>query len=50
MVHDLHKSSGLPTDPVQVESITVTPDPPKPGQNLTIEVKALVTETIEVAR
>lgn len=50
MVHDFHNSSGLPTDAVQIESIAVTPDPPKPGQDLTIEVKALVKEIIEVAR
>ncbi|KAF8622885.1 hypothetical protein AX15_006650 [Amanita polypyramis BW_CC] len=37
---------GLPSDPVQVESIEVSPDPPKPGHNLTIKAKGVVTEVI----
>jgi hypothetical protein len=40
--------SGLPTDTVQIESIKVSPDPPKPGQNLTVTVNAAVTGAIEV--
>ena len=40
--------TGLLTDPIQIESITVSPDPPKPGENLTITVLATVYETIEV--
>jgi hypothetical protein len=38
---------GLPTDPIQIQSIQVSPDPPKPGQDLTVTVKAHVTERIE---
>ncbi|KAF9044793.1 hypothetical protein BDZ89DRAFT_890204, partial [Hymenopellis radicata] len=36
-----------PTDPVQIESIVVSPDPPKPGEDLTVTVKAVVTEVVE---
>lgn len=32
----------------QLKSITVSPDPPVPGKNLTVNVKADVLETIEV--
>src|SRR5580698_6621095 len=39
---------GLPSDPIQIESISVSPDPPKPGQNLTVTVKASAQEEIEV--
>ncbi|KAG8928056.1 Phosphatidylglycerol/phosphatidylinositol transfer protein [Tulasnella sp. 418] len=38
---------GSPSDVIQIQSLTVSPDPPVPGQNLTIKVKAFVTETIE---
>ncbi|EJD51898.1 hypothetical protein AURDEDRAFT_82809 [Auricularia subglabra TFB-10046 SS5] len=27
---------GLPTDAIQIKSIDISPDPPKPGQNVTI--------------
>ncbi|ETW87295.1 hypothetical protein HETIRDRAFT_243667, partial [Heterobasidion irregulare TC 32-1] len=30
---------GSASDPIQIESIEVTPDPPKPGQDLTVLVK-----------
>jgi hypothetical protein len=40
---------GLSTDIVQIESIEVKPNPPKPGQDLTIIVKASTSDTIEVA-
>jgi len=33
--------------PVQITSIEVTPDPPKPGQDLTVTVNGTVTETLE---
>lgn len=39
---------GLPTDIVQLESIKVFPDPPKPGQELTVKATGIVTEVIEV--
>ncbi|KIY50597.1 hypothetical protein FISHEDRAFT_39003 [Fistulina hepatica ATCC 64428] len=38
---------GLPEYPIQLESITVSPDPPKPGETLTVTVKAEVFELIE---
>lgn len=39
---------GLPTDAIQIESISVSPDPPKPGQNLTVTVEASALEAVEV--
>ncbi|KAI0307797.1 ML domain-containing protein [Multifurca ochricompacta] len=38
---------GQSTDGIQIESITVSPDPPKPGQNLTVTVKAYAQEEVE---
>ncbi|KAF8901778.1 ML domain-containing protein [Mucidula mucida] len=38
---------GRPTDPIQLESIAVSPDPPKAGEDLTVTVRALVTEAVE---
>lgn len=38
----------MPQDPVQITSIVVKPDPPQPGQNLTVIVNANVIERIEV--
>ncbi|TDL30104.1 hypothetical protein BD410DRAFT_737383 [Rickenella mellea] len=38
---------GLPTDPVELRSIEVLPDPPQPGKNLTVTVTAFVKEVIE---
>jgi hypothetical protein len=32
----------------QLKSISVKPDPPVPGQNLTVDVEAEVLKTIEV--
>ena len=40
--------SGQDTDPLQIESIEVSPDPPKPGQNMTVTVNAIAQERIEV--
>ena len=39
---------GRPSDPVQIKSIEVLPDPPKPGENLTVIVNGTVSETLEV--
>jgi hypothetical protein len=39
---------GLPTDAIQIESIRVSPDPPKPGQDLTVTVEATAEDEIEV--
>ncbi|KAJ7786418.1 hypothetical protein B0H16DRAFT_1490400 [Mycena metata] len=38
---------GSPSNPIQIDSIELLPDPPLPGQDLTVKVKALVTDTIE---
>ncbi|KAF7966634.1 hypothetical protein HWV62_37591 [Athelia sp. TMB] len=38
---------GSPTDPIQIQSIEVSPDPPQPGKDLTVKVKATVLERIE---
>ncbi|KAJ6467726.1 ML domain-containing protein [Mycena sanguinolenta] len=38
---------GLPTDTVQIKSISVSPDPPKIGTELTVTVDVEVVETIE---
>ncbi|KAJ6503436.1 ML domain-containing protein [Mycena vitilis] len=38
---------GLPSNPVQIDSIELFPDPPLPGHDLTVTVKALVTDVIE---
>jgi hypothetical protein len=40
--------AGLPSDVVQVNSVVVSPDPPGPGDDLTVMVNATVTEIIEV--
>ncbi|KAI9460885.1 ML domain-containing protein [Lactarius psammicola] len=42
-----YEDCGLPTDPIQIESITVSPDPPKPGQDLTVLVKAQAQEQVQ---
>jgi len=40
--------TGLPTDPIQIQSIAVSPDPPEPGKNLTVTVVGTAVETIQV--
>lgn len=37
-------------DPVRIQSITVSPNPPKPGQDLTVTVHAVTRERIDVRR
>ncbi|KAF8642278.1 hypothetical protein AX16_009550 [Volvariella volvacea WC 439] len=39
---------GLPSDVIQIESISVSPDPPQPGKDLTVRVKGKAKEEIEV--
>lgn len=39
---------GLPTDPVQIDSIGVFPDPPQPGKNLTVQISGSIAERVEV--
>ena len=41
-----YEDAGLETDPLQIESITVTPDPPKPGADLKGVIKTTVTAEI----
>ena len=43
-----YASLGVPTDAIQLKSIEVSPDPPKPGEQLTVTVNAEVQEQIEV--
>ncbi|MEU1225416.1 ML domain-containing protein [Streptomyces sp. NPDC005828] len=38
---------GLPTDALQIESVTVTPDPPKPGAEAKMVIKGTVQTAIE---
>ncbi|KAH9022959.1 ML domain-containing protein [Lactarius pseudohatsudake] len=38
---------GSPTDSIQIDSITVSPDPPQPGQDLTVRVIASAQEQVE---
>ncbi|CAO1618894.1 unnamed protein product [Parajaminaea phylloscopi] len=40
-------SCGQPSDAVEVQSIEVSPDPPVPGQNLTVKAKGIVKSRIE---
>ena len=41
-------NTGLPDDIVQIKSIEVSPDPPQPGQNLTVKVNGYTSEPIVV--
>ncbi|KIJ68363.1 hypothetical protein HYDPIDRAFT_24649 [Hydnomerulius pinastri MD-312] len=38
---------GLATDVVQLKSLTVSPDPPKPGEDLTVTAVGTAVKTIE---
>lgn len=42
-------SCGAPSDPVQIESISVSPDPPVPGKNMTVTAKGHLSGTLEVS-
>ncbi|KAJ7645188.1 MD-2-related lipid-recognition domain-containing protein [Mycena polygramma] len=42
-----YKDCGLSSDPIQLKSINFSPGPPVLGKDLTIEVKAIVTQTIQ---
>lgn len=39
---------GAPSDLVEVKSIQLSPDPPVPGQDLTVTASGYVKDTIEV--
>ncbi|WP_406058960.1 ML domain-containing protein [Streptomyces sp. NBC_01077] len=42
-----YEDAGLPTDALQIQSITITPDPPQPGSPAKMTIKATVQEAIE---
>ncbi|KAJ7785182.1 ML domain-containing protein [Mycena maculata] len=42
-----YKDCGEETDVVQLESFEIAPDPPVPGENLTVKVRARATQSIE---
>ncbi|KAG6911902.1 Phosphatidylglycerol/phosphatidylinositol transfer protein [Tephrocybe rancida] len=39
---------SLESDPIQIESIQVSPDPPQPGKDLTVTVAGRAVETVEI--
>jgi len=41
------KDCGNPTDPVHIKSISISPDPPKPGQALTVTVSGTADSVVE---
>lgn len=41
--------SGSPTDVIQLKSISLSPDPPKPGQDLTVTVVGTAQQRVEVS-
>ncbi|KAF9039132.1 MD-2-related lipid-recognition domain-containing protein [Panaeolus papilionaceus] len=43
-----YTNCGLDTDPIQFESIKLSPDPPKPGQDLTVKVTGSTKKNIKV--
>ncbi|PPR00490.1 hypothetical protein CVT24_005550 [Panaeolus cyanescens] len=42
-----YEDCGLDTDVIQLESISISPDPPQPGKDLTVTVKGTAKERIE---
>lgn len=40
--------TGNREDPVHIKSIKISPDPPKPGEDLTVSVIGEATERVEV--
>jgi hypothetical protein len=40
--------SGKPSDSVHIRSIDISPDPPVPGENLTVKVVGEAKSTVEV--
>jgi hypothetical protein len=39
--------AGSPTDAIQITSLDVSPDPPKPGQKLTITASGVARQLID---
>ena len=48
--HCLVLSVGQDTDGVRIQSIDISPDPPKPGKDLTVTVTGIAKERIEVCQ
>ncbi|EGN92387.1 hypothetical protein SERLA73DRAFT_191259 [Serpula lacrymans var. lacrymans S7.3] len=42
-----YTNCGLPSDLIQIKSIAVSPDPPQPGQDLTVTVVGTAQDVIE---
>jgi len=42
-----YEDCGLATDPVQIKSISVSPDPPVPGSDMTVTVRASAIEPVQ---
>ncbi|MGW6394256.1 ML domain-containing protein [Streptomyces sp. NPDC055103] len=42
-----YTNAGLPTDPLQIETITLTPDPPRAYSDTTLTIKGTALEAIE---
>lgn len=42
-----YSNAGLPTDPLQIDTVTITPDPPRPGGEVKLTIKGTVQEAIE---
>ena len=43
-----HRDAGEPDDVIQIKSVRVEPDPPVPGQKMTVYADGLATQRIEV--
>ncbi|MFF2081415.1 ML domain-containing protein [Kitasatospora sp. NPDC058162] len=41
-----YQDQGQPTDALQIKSVSVTPDPPKPGSTVTLRINAVATGEI----
>ncbi|KAF8832417.1 hypothetical protein HHX47_DHR1001974 [Lentinula edodes] len=41
------KDCGMETDPIRIQSIEISPDPPLPGKPLTVKVTGTASEVIE---
>ena len=43
-----HAQPGDPSDPVHIKSIEISPDPPRPGEDMTVKVVGQADEVVEV--
>jgi len=48
-LNNVARYAGDPSDIVTIKSLNISPDPPKPGQQLTVTVNAYTSEIIEVS-